>query len=88
MQLVGGLDAVAALEVGEGLARVRRGPSPDHLVVLDLVLHDLPRAREDGEEGDGAEAQADGHCRAEGEPTACVGGGTCQLWNGPVTEET
>lgn len=81
VQLVGGLDAVAALEVGQRLARVGRG-RPDDLVVLDLVLGDLPRGRKDGEEGDGAEGQADRHRRAEGEPPACVGEWPRQLWSG------
>lgn len=71
MQLMGGLDAVAALEVRQGLAGVG-GRGPDDLVVLDLVLGDLPRGCEHGEEGDGAEGQADGDCRPEGEPPACV----------------
>lgn len=78
VKLVRGLDAVAALEIGEGLARVGRGRA-DHLVVLDLVLGDLPGRREDGEEGDDAEGQADGCCCAEGEPPACVGGWPRQL---------
>lgn len=72
MQLVGGLDAVAALEVGQGLASIGRGAPSDHFIVFDLVLGDLPWACEDGEQGDDAEAQADGDCRAEGKPPACV----------------
>lgn len=80
MQLVGCLDAVAALEVGEGLARVGR-VAPDDLVVLDLVLGDLPRAREDGEEGDGDEARAEVHRRAGGKAPACMGDDlSVQLW--------
>lgn len=84
MQLMGGLDAFAALEVGQGLARVGRGAPSDHFVVFDLVLGDLPRACEDGEEGDDAEAQADGDCRAEGKPPACVGDDPVSCRPGPL----